>query len=85
MERVHRDANRSLSQADRNQYIAAYSRPGRMAAGWAYFESVPSTAVDFKGLVVSKLNMPVLSIGGDKSLGAALGTQARYAVGREAA
>jgi|SRR5580658_2377919 pimeloyl-ACP methyl ester carboxylesterase len=70
------DANRSLSQTDRNEYVAAYSRPGRMAAGWAYFESFPSTAVDFQRLAAKKLNMPVLSIGGDKSLGAALGAQA---------
>ncbi len=70
------DANRSLSQTDRNQYIAAYSRPGRMAAGWAYFESFPSTAVDFQRLAVRKLDIPVLSIGGDKSLGAQLGAQA---------
>jgi pimeloyl-ACP methyl ester carboxylesterase len=47
-----------------------------MAAGWAYFESFPSTAVDFQRLAAKKLNMPVLSIGGDKSLGAALGAQA---------
>ena len=71
------DANRSLSQIDRNQYVAAYSRPGRMAAGWAYFESFPGTAVDFERLAVSKLDMPVLSIGGDKSLGVPLGVQAR--------
>lgn len=71
------DPNRSLSQADRNLYVAAYSRPGRMAAGWAYFESFPSTAADFAKLAATRLNMPVLSIGGDKSLGVALGAQAR--------
>jgi pimeloyl-ACP methyl ester carboxylesterase len=70
------DPNRSLSQVYRDQYIAGYSRPGRMAAGWAYFESFPGTAVDFARLAVSKLNMPVLSIGGDKSLGEPLGAQA---------
>jgi pimeloyl-ACP methyl ester carboxylesterase len=71
------DPNRSLSQADRDGYIAAYSRPGRMAAGWLYFESFPRTAIDFAKLAANKLNMPVLSIGGDKSLGVALGAQAR--------
>lgn len=71
------DKNRSLSPADRDEYIAAYSRPGRMAAGWAYFESFPRTAVDFTKLAANKLNMPVLSIGGDKSLGGPLGVQAR--------
>jgi pimeloyl-ACP methyl ester carboxylesterase len=70
------DPNRSLSQADRNEYIAAYSRPGRMAAGWAYFESFPQTAVDFARLAATKLRIPVLSIGGDKANGAALAAQA---------
>ncbi|MGB6740182.1 MAG: alpha/beta fold hydrolase [Candidatus Cybelea sp.] len=67
----------SLSLADREGYVAAYSRPGRMAAGWAYFDSFPQTAVDFARLATTKLPMPVLSIGGDKATGAALGTQVR--------
>ena len=33
------DKNRSLSQADREAYVTAYARPGRMRAAWAYFES----------------------------------------------
>jgi pimeloyl-ACP methyl ester carboxylesterase len=71
------DKNRSLPQTARDQYVAAYSRPGRMAAGWAYFESFPRTAVDFAKLAVDKLRIPVLSIGGEKSLGGPLGEQAR--------
>jgi pimeloyl-ACP methyl ester carboxylesterase len=71
------DANRSLSEADRNGYVAAYSRPGRMASGWLYFQSFPQTAVDFSKLASTKLHIPVLSIGGDKANGAALGAQAR--------
>jgi pimeloyl-ACP methyl ester carboxylesterase len=70
------DPNRSLSRADRSAYVAAYSRPGRMASGWSYFASFPRTAVDFAKLAATKLNMPVLSIGGDKSLGAPLAAQA---------
>ncbi|MFZ1016615.1 MAG: alpha/beta hydrolase [Candidatus Cybelea sp.] len=71
------DPSHSLSPADREEYVAAYSRPGRMAAGWAYFDSFPQTAVDFARLATTKLRMPVLSIGGDKANGAALGTQVR--------
>jgi pimeloyl-ACP methyl ester carboxylesterase len=71
------DKNHSLSAIDRRNYIAAYSRPGRMAAGWAYFVSFPKTAVDFAKLAKTQLSIPVLSIGGDKSLGQALGAQAR--------
>jgi len=67
----------SLSAESRAEYIAAYSRPGRMAAGWAYFVSFPKTAADFAQLAKTKLAIPVLSIGGDKSLGVALGVQAK--------
>ena len=69
------DKNRSLPLADREAYIAAYARPGRMKAAWAYFESFPQTAKDFAPLSQTKLAMPVLSIGGEKSLGDALGEQ----------
>ena len=71
------DKNRSLPQADRDAYIAAYSRPGRMHAGWAYFVSFLQAAKDFAQLSQTKLTMPVLTIGGDKSLGEALGEQAK--------
>ncbi len=69
--------DRSLPEADRSAYTAAYSRPGRMQAGWAYFASFPKTAEDFARLARTKLTMPVLSIGGEKSLGKELGEQAR--------
>jgi pimeloyl-ACP methyl ester carboxylesterase len=71
------DKNCSLSPESRRDYVAAYSRPGRMAAGWAYFVSFPNTAVDFAKLARTRLRMPVISIGGDKSLGVALGAQAK--------
>jgi pimeloyl-ACP methyl ester carboxylesterase len=69
------DKNRSLPQADRKAYIEAYSRPGRMRAAWQYFVSWPQTAKDFAELSRTKLAMPVLSIGGEKSLGKELGQQ----------
>jgi pimeloyl-ACP methyl ester carboxylesterase len=68
---------RSLPEADRRAYTTAYSRPGRMAAGFAYFGSFPKTASDFADLAKTKLAIPVLAIGGEKSLGEALGAQAR--------
>ena len=71
------DKTRSLPEADRDVYIAAYSRPGRMHAGWEYFAAWPQTAKDFARLAQAKLTIPVLTIGGDKSLGDALGEQAK--------
>jgi pimeloyl-ACP methyl ester carboxylesterase len=69
------DKNRSLPEADRKAYIEAYSRPGRIRAAWQYFVSWPQTAKDFAELSRTKLTMPVLSIGGEKSLGKELGQQ----------
>jgi pimeloyl-ACP methyl ester carboxylesterase len=71
------DKNRSLPEADRRAYIEAYSRPGRMKAGWAYFVSFMQAASDFAQLAQTKLTMPVLSIGGEKSLGDPLGQQTK--------
>ena len=71
------DKAHSIPEADRKAYAAAYSRPGRMHAGWAYFVSFQQAAKDFAQLSQTKLTMPVLSIGGDKSLGAALGQQTK--------
>jgi pimeloyl-ACP methyl ester carboxylesterase len=69
------DKTRSLSEADRKAYTEAYARPGRMRAGWAYFVSFPQAAKDFAQLSQTRLNMPVLAIGGEKSLGEVLGQQ----------
>jgi pimeloyl-ACP methyl ester carboxylesterase len=71
------DKTRSIPEADRKAYAAAYSGPGRMRAGWAYFTAFPETARDFAQLAQTKLTMPVLSIGGEKSLGAALGEETK--------
>jgi pimeloyl-ACP methyl ester carboxylesterase len=69
------DTTRSLPEADRKAYVEAYSQPGRMHAGWAYFASWPQLAKDFAQLAQTKLKMPVLSIGGEKSLGNELAAQ----------
>jgi pimeloyl-ACP methyl ester carboxylesterase len=71
------DKNHSLPEADRKAYTAAYSGPGRMKAGWAYFASFPQAAKDFAQLSQTGLTMPILSIGGEKSLGKELGEQAK--------
>ena len=69
------DKTRSIPEADRKAYTQAYSRPRRMHAGWAYFASWPQLAKDFAQLSQTKLTMPVLSIGGEKSLGDQLAEQ----------
>jgi pimeloyl-ACP methyl ester carboxylesterase len=69
------DKDHSLSESDRASYVAAYSRPGRMRAGWAYFASWPNTAKDFTQMAETQLTMPVLSIAGEKASAAILGPQ----------
>ena len=69
------DKTRSLPEVDRAAYTAAYARPGRMRAGWAYFVSFQQAAKDFAELSKTKLTMPVLAIGGEKANGALLGQQ----------
>jgi pimeloyl-ACP methyl ester carboxylesterase len=69
------DKRRSIPESDRKAYVTAYARPGRMRAGWAYFVSFAKAAEDFARLAETRLNMPVLSIGGEKSLGEFLGRQ----------
>jgi pimeloyl-ACP methyl ester carboxylesterase len=71
------DKNHSIPQADRKAYVEAYAKPGRMRAAWTYFASWPQLAQDFARLSQTKLTMPVLSIGGEKSLGKELGEQAK--------
>jgi len=71
------DKTHSIPESDRRAYAAEYARPGRMAAGFAYFASFPKTATDFAELSQTPLAMPVLSIGGAKANGAALGAQAK--------
>jgi pimeloyl-ACP methyl ester carboxylesterase len=69
------DKTRSLSVADRASYVSAYSRPGRMLAGWAYFAAWPDTAKDFAKMAQTQLTMPVLSIAGERASAAILGPQ----------
>src|SRR3978361_2239958 len=69
------DKTQSIPEADRRFYTAAYARPGRMRAAWAYFVSFQQAAKDFAELSRTKLPMPLLTIGGDKANGAAMAAQ----------
>lgn len=77
------DKTNSIPEADRVAYTEAYSRTGRMHAGWSYFVSFQQAAKDFAELSQTKLPMPVLAIGGDKANGELLGQQMKI-VARDA-
>src|SRR6516164_6450399 len=66
------DKTHSIPETDRNAYTAAYARPGRMRAAWQYFVSFQKAAQDFSRFAETKLQMPVLAIGGGNANGAAL-------------
>ena len=66
------DKDHSIPEAERKAYTVAYSRPGRIRSGWAYFVSFPQAAKDFEQLAKTKLTMPVLSLGGEKANGTPL-------------
>ena len=78
------DPKHSIPEADRQTYAKAYARPGRMAAGFAYFASFMKTAGQFAEFGKTRLGMPVTSIGGEKASGEALGAQVKLISGNPA-
>ena len=56
--------------ATRNFFAATYAQPGGMRAGFAQFTAFAQDAKDNKVFEQTKLTMPVLAVGGEKSFGA---------------
>jgi pimeloyl-ACP methyl ester carboxylesterase len=54
----------------RKFYAAQYAKPGAMRAGFAHFKAFSQDAQDNKVFQQTKLTMPVLAVGGEKSFGA---------------
>lgn len=71
------DATRSVSEADRQLYAAAYAQPGGMRAGFEYFRNFERDAQDFAQMGATRLAMPVLVLTGEKASGQFLIEQAR--------
>ena len=57
-------------EVTRTYYAAQYARPGAMRAGFAQFAAFAQDAEDNRIFQRTKLPMPVLAIGGEKSFGA---------------
>jgi len=57
-------------EATRNFFAATYAQPGGMRAGFAQFTAFSQDAKDNKIFEQTKLPMPVLAVGGEKSFGA---------------
>ena len=59
-----------VTEATRRHYAALYAQPGAMRAAFAQFRSIRKDAEDNKKAMTTKLTIPVLAIGGEKSFGA---------------
>src|SRR6266581_5002481 len=57
-------------EATRNFFAATYAQPGGMRAGFAQFATFSQDAKDNKVFEQTKLTMPVMAVGGEKSFGA---------------
>ncbi len=57
-------------EATRNFFTATYAQPKEMRAGFAHFTAFSQDAKDNKVFEQTKLTMPVLAVGGEKSFGA---------------
>ena len=71
------DRTKSVPEADRQLYAAAYARDEGMRAGFQYFKAFEQDAKDFAELAKTKLGMPMLVLTGEKASGAFLIEQAR--------
>jgi pimeloyl-ACP methyl ester carboxylesterase len=57
-------------EATRAFYAAQYSQPGAMHTGFEQFKAFTQDAADNQAFARAKLTMPVLAVGGEKSIGA---------------
>ena len=59
-----------LEQAEIDEHVALYARPGRMNAGFGYYRALAQDMADNQErLANGKLRMPVLALGGDSGWG----------------
>ncbi|WP_247257309.1 alpha/beta fold hydrolase [Pseudomonas moorei] len=56
-----------IDEKIRQHYAALYARPGNMRAAFAQFRSIRQDEADNKASMATRLTMPVLAVGGEKS------------------
>jgi pimeloyl-ACP methyl ester carboxylesterase len=59
-----------IGEATRRHYADLYAQPGAMRAAFAQFRSIRKDSEDNKKAIATKLSIPVLAVGGEKSFGA---------------
>ena len=68
------DPDAAFTAADIDEYVRCYSRPGAMRAGFDYYRAIFASSAQNQAYAATKLAMPVLAIGGERWLGAAMKT-----------
>ena len=63
------DKSKSVPEADRRIYTAAYAHANGMRAGFEYFKTFEQDAKDFAAFSTAKLEMPFLVLMGEKASG----------------
>jgi len=58
----------AITEADINEYVRCYSAPGALRAGFEYYRSVFDDAEHNQESAKTKLKIPVLALGGERSL-----------------
>lgn len=71
------DGAKSVSEADRRFYARKYAQPGAMKAGMEVFRAFDQDAMDNAEFAKTRLPMPMLVLGGEKSGGDFLVSQGR--------
>jgi pimeloyl-ACP methyl ester carboxylesterase len=59
----------AISEEDVDEYVRCYAAPGGMRAGFEYYRAFPTDAVHNAEHAKTKLDIPVLALGGQQSLG----------------
>ena len=59
----------AIEEADVDEYVRCYSRPGALRAGFEYYRTIPRDAADNRAILASgfRLPMPVLALGGART------------------
>lgn len=65
-----------IPEADRQEYLRTYTKPGAMRALYGFYRALPQDAEDNRRWIErnGKLSMPVLALGGNKSFGRGMET-----------
>jgi pimeloyl-ACP methyl ester carboxylesterase len=70
----------AITEADIDEYVSHYSKPGGMRAGFEYYRAFPIDEEQNKELADIKLPMPVLALGGEYTGNAALTSMKSLAI-----